>query len=120
MKQIIVPLFNFDRENESSLNLDATSKIVPLKLRNSPDVKYAIVIDVEEKNQQRTALNKVLTIFKLFKDDIVICNTIMEEDGKIDTLPHTSTGLTNLEVSQYITFRKKKRIISVLIGKNIP
>jgi hypothetical protein len=86
-----IPLSNFDRESSSVLQLP-NARIVPVHeiedLRLDPETKYVLEMDAREGEKPRRSLDRVLAVFKLFKDCLVLSNVVYMGRDKFDSLPH--------------------------------
>ncbi len=89
--KLTIPLENFNRSRSSIIDLGGPM-IVPIEdtsLSNVPEgVKYCLEIDSIEGEKPRRTLDRILIVFKLFKDSLVLSNRIFAENTIIDVLPH--------------------------------
>lgn len=91
----IIPLSNFNLEESKIIDL-GNANIIPIegtaiynKIKMEPKPKYILKIRTIEREKPRRTLDRVLIIFKLFKDRLVLSNVIFNDDLKgIDYLPH--------------------------------
>jgi len=92
---IIIPLSNFNLEDLKIIDL-GNAKIIPIectaifyKIKLEPKTKYILKIRTIEREEPRRTLDRVLIIFKLFKDSLVLSNVILDDYGNtIDLLLH--------------------------------
>jgi hypothetical protein len=89
--KLTIPLGNFNRSRSSIIDLGGP-RIVPIEdtsLSNVPEgVKYCLEIDSIEEEKPRRTLDRILIVFKLFKDRLVLSNRILAGNKIIDKLPH--------------------------------
>ncbi len=90
IQKLTIPLDNFDRDRSYVLNLggpriiSTTEVSIPIQV---PQCKYILEMDSREGEIPRRTLDRVLTVFKLFKDSLVL-SKIVVIGTKIDYLPH--------------------------------
>jgi len=86
-----IPLNNFDRERTGVLEL-SNARILPGNELKDPrlDGKTKYVLEMEEVQQEkpRRSLDRVLSIFKLFKDCLVLSNVVLIGEKRADHLSH--------------------------------
>lgn len=90
-EKLIIPLFNFDKEQQGQLNL-GDSKIIPfeqtsVKIQGEPP-KYCLKINSWHDEEPRRTLDRVLIVFKLFKDDVILSERVFIGTKHVDILPH--------------------------------
>ena len=94
-EKLIIPLFNFDKEQPGKLNL-GDSMIVSADDTNIPKqipylplpLKYCLETNRRSDEEPRRTLDRVLIVFKLFKDDVIASNLVLVEQKHADHLPH--------------------------------
>lgn len=94
-KNIIIPLFNFNLEGLKIIDLENV-KIIPIentpnsnKIGGGPKPKYILKTGKIEGEETRRTLDRMLIIFKLFKDSLVLSKVIFNDNWEtIDKLPH--------------------------------
>jgi len=91
IEKLTIPLGNFNRSRSSIIDLGGP-RIVLFKdtsLSHIPEgVKYCLEIDPIEGEKRRRTLDRILIVFKLFKDRLVLSNIILAGNKKIYKLPH--------------------------------
>jgi hypothetical protein len=96
---LTIPLRNLVRETEGAMNLDDDSQILawkslPLRTREligkSAQTEYDYVLQTPARagENARVTLDRALTVFKLFKDSLVLANLVFGADRLLDQLPH--------------------------------
>lgn len=93
--ELTIPLGNFDCSKSSIIDLWGP-RIVPIKdtslsneiRRRLGEVKYCLEINSIQGEKPRRTLDRILIVFKLFKDSLVLSNTILAGNNIIDELPH--------------------------------
>lgn len=95
---LTIPLVNFFRESSSILSL-RDARIVPKNGLSDPiqtvlkamvkDVfDFAVEISSKPNEEPRRTLDRVLTVFKLFRDSLVLSNLVAIGTESFDPLPH--------------------------------
>lgn len=121
---MLLPLYNFDTEASTVVELDG-ARIIPLaqvpeKLRSLSSVacKYWLEID-ETENDPRGAFDRALVVMKLFKDAVVTSNVYVSPDStrrlrhyKIFTKVPRNYFLEASEVESFRAFWNEFRSIS--------
>ena len=103
--QLIIPLFNFDREDSSTLNMGTAQIVETVQVlghqanANDPPSKFSVIISQEDTEKPRRTLDRVLMVFKLFKDQVALSRVIIKNNQVIDYLRHY----------EFYTFAKSKR-----------
>ena len=76
-------------------------------IQRSTESKYDFVLQTPARNEPvRTTLDRALTVFKLFKDSLVLANYVFGSDGVLDKPPHYThwldedRGLPEFRLSQ--------------------
>lgn len=93
--KLTIPLGNFDYAKSSIIDLGGP-RIVPIKdtslsnenRRRLKGVKYCLEIDSVQGEKPRRTLDRILIVFKLFKDRLVLSNIILAGNKIIDNLLH--------------------------------
>lgn len=90
-EELIIPLFNFDKEQPGKLNL-GDSKVIPFEqssvIIKGPPPKYCLKINSRRDEEPRRTLDRVLIVFKLFKDDVILSECVFIGTKDVDILPH--------------------------------
>ena len=91
IQKLIIPLSNFDRDRSSVLDLggpriiSATEVSIPIQLPLK--CKYILEMNSREREIPRRTLDRVLTVFKLFKDSLILSKFVFI-GTQPDYLPH--------------------------------
>jgi hypothetical protein len=112
---LTIPLRNIFLENRSGMKLgdsrivawatlpDATRGLI----QENTGSKYDFVLQTPARNERvRTTLDRALTVFKLFKDNLVLANYVFGQDTILDSPPHYThwldehRGLPEFRLSQ--------------------
>ena len=125
-ERIFIPLFNFNIEPENYFELNEIDKIISYndflvteKINSNKTPKYWFSTIPKKGEEPRRTLDRILIIFKLFKDSLVLSNIIFNEEGKhIDLLPHY-TYWEDLErdLNYYIITAVEKPIFKIFWNK---
>jgi hypothetical protein len=92
-EKLIIPLLNFDKEQSGTLDL-GDSKIIPInetsvQIHDSElKLKYCLETNRRSGEEPRRTLDRVLIVFKLFKDDVILSNCVYVGSNHVDYLPH--------------------------------
>jgi len=91
IQKLIIPLSNFDRDRSSVLDLGGPRIIsateVSIPIQPPLKCKYILEMNSREGEIPRRTLDRVLTVFKLFKDSLILSKFVFI-GTQLDYLPH--------------------------------
>ena len=117
-EKILIPLIHLELESGCSLKLNDSEEIIKssdldngISIPFNPIPKFFFLGLTRDGERPRRALDRILILFKLYRDNLVLSNIILNEKGQIiDQLPHyTYWKDVDRKLSNYLISKKEEQ-----------